>query len=251
MSIDWITVAAQLVNFLVLVWLLKRFLYRPILDGIDAREAEIKDRMQVAIHAQEDAKAMGATYRNQLAALQSEQASASDLARQKAEEERDQLLAEAHDRIARERAAWQDHLNQEAQAFAAKMQEAAGRALLELTRKAVLDLADEPLEASIAAHLVKKIATMDDDLRRSAGAADHAKVISHDPLPAPIQDDLSSALRQQFPDIAVQFEADDRQSPGVSVHLGGAHLEWTVATYIDGLGARMVAQMATETGGLG
>ena len=36
MSIDWITVAAQLINFLVLVWLLKRFLYRPILNGIDA-----------------------------------------------------------------------------------------------------------------------------------------------------------------------------------------------------------------------
>ena len=36
MSIDWITVAAQIVNFLVLVWLLKRFLYRPILNGIDA-----------------------------------------------------------------------------------------------------------------------------------------------------------------------------------------------------------------------
>ena len=41
MTIDWITVAAQIANFLVLVWLLRRFLYRPILDGIDAREAEI------------------------------------------------------------------------------------------------------------------------------------------------------------------------------------------------------------------
>ncbi|HAB91660.1 MAG TPA: F0F1 ATP synthase subunit B, partial [Pseudomonas sp.] len=45
MSIDWITVLAQIANFLVLLWLLKRFLYRPILDGIDAREAEIARRM--------------------------------------------------------------------------------------------------------------------------------------------------------------------------------------------------------------
>ena len=48
MSIDWITVAAQIVNFLILVWLLKRFLYRPILDGIDAREREIAERMAEA-----------------------------------------------------------------------------------------------------------------------------------------------------------------------------------------------------------
>jgi len=45
MSVDWVTVAAQIGNFLVLVWLLKRFLYKPILNGIDAREAEIATQM--------------------------------------------------------------------------------------------------------------------------------------------------------------------------------------------------------------
>ena len=41
MLIDWFTVIAQVVNFLILVWLLKRFLYRPILNAIDAREKRI------------------------------------------------------------------------------------------------------------------------------------------------------------------------------------------------------------------
>ena len=41
MLIDWFTVVAQVVNFLILVWLLKRFLYRPILNAIDAREKRI------------------------------------------------------------------------------------------------------------------------------------------------------------------------------------------------------------------
>jgi F-type H+-transporting ATPase subunit b len=40
MLIDWFTVGAQVLNFLILVWLLKRFLYKPILDAIDARESE-------------------------------------------------------------------------------------------------------------------------------------------------------------------------------------------------------------------
>ena len=38
MLIDWFTVGAQALNFLLLVWLLKRFLYQPILDAISARE---------------------------------------------------------------------------------------------------------------------------------------------------------------------------------------------------------------------
>ncbi len=41
MLIDWFTVGAQALNFLILVWLMKRFLYKPILNAIDAREKKI------------------------------------------------------------------------------------------------------------------------------------------------------------------------------------------------------------------
>ncbi len=47
MQINWFTVVAQIINFLVLVWLMKKYLYKPILDAVDEREkkiaAELKD----------------------------------------------------------------------------------------------------------------------------------------------------------------------------------------------------------------
>ena len=43
MPINWFTVAAQAINFLILVWLLKRFLYKPILHAIDERETRDRD----------------------------------------------------------------------------------------------------------------------------------------------------------------------------------------------------------------
>src|SRR5271169_5229977 len=48
MLIDWFTVVAQAVNFLVLVWLLKRFLYKPVLAAIDAREKKIAAELEDA-----------------------------------------------------------------------------------------------------------------------------------------------------------------------------------------------------------
>src|SRR5471032_2465585 len=48
MLIDWFTVAAQALNFLLLVWLLKRFLYRPVLAAIDEREKRIAAQLQDA-----------------------------------------------------------------------------------------------------------------------------------------------------------------------------------------------------------
>src|SRR5271167_549271 len=45
MLIDWFTICAQLLNFLILVWLMKRFLYKPILSAIDEREKRIAGEM--------------------------------------------------------------------------------------------------------------------------------------------------------------------------------------------------------------
>ena len=41
MQVDWLTVAAQIVNFLILVWLLHKFLYGPIVRAMGDREAAI------------------------------------------------------------------------------------------------------------------------------------------------------------------------------------------------------------------
>ena len=45
MQVDWITTIAQIINFLVLVYLLKRFLYGPIVSAMIHREAHIAERV--------------------------------------------------------------------------------------------------------------------------------------------------------------------------------------------------------------
>jgi F-type H+-transporting ATPase subunit b len=244
MSIDWITVAAQIANFLVLIWLLKRFLYRPILDGIDAREIGIADRMQEAVRAKEKAQAVEQEYRDKVQALHVAQSDMTETIRKKAEEQRDVLLAEAHQRLEEEHATWQAHLDEEARKYAAKMRRAGAGALLSLTRKALTDLADETLEGRMAHHLVQLIKPMVPDLRRSAGQAAEAIVTSRDPLPSSTQDDLSSELRTVFPQVAVRFERDEDQAPGLVLRMGGAQLAWTVDSYIDGLDALIEEKLA-------
>ncbi|SLN31081.1 ATP synthase subunit b [Roseovarius litorisediminis] len=248
MSIDWITVAAQIANFLVLVWLLRRFLYRPILDGIDAREAEITTRMQEAEHAKENAEGVKHEYQDQLKALNAKQSDMAEAIRQEAEKQRDALLAEAHERMAQERVTWQSHLDEEARKYTARLQRAGGGALLSLTRKALTDLADETLEGRIAQHLVKRIETMVDDLRTAAGQSTAAVVTSRDALPQSARADLSAAVQKVFPDVAIKFETNAEQPPGIIMRIGGAQLDWTVDGYVESLSDVMEEQLA---GGVG
>ncbi len=55
MLLDWFTVGAQALNFLILVWLLKRLLYKPILAAIDAREQRIARELAEAAAKQTEA----------------------------------------------------------------------------------------------------------------------------------------------------------------------------------------------------
>ena len=57
MGVDFITLLAQIVNLAILIWLLKKFLYKPLLDMIDARPAKILNDVQDAQKAADAANA--------------------------------------------------------------------------------------------------------------------------------------------------------------------------------------------------
>src|SRR5450631_3657146 len=72
MLIDWFTVGAQILNFLVLVWLLKRFLYKPILNAIESREKRIAAELAAAAATMSAAEAKRDEFSKKSAALDDE-----------------------------------------------------------------------------------------------------------------------------------------------------------------------------------
>ncbi|SFT91582.1 F0F1 ATP synthase subunit B family protein [Sedimentitalea nanhaiensis] len=237
MSIDWFTVIAQIVNFLVLVWLLKRFLYRPILDGIDARENEIAERMNDATMVRRTAEAAEAEFRAEIESLRSSRGDLLKEAHQQAEAERDALLAEARKQLERDLAARQAQNATEARRYTADLHRAGAEALLALTRKALLDLADESFEHRIAAHAVTRLAAANDDLKKAAGDNREAVVLTRDPLPSDVRAQLERDLAAVLPDVTVRFDTEPALAPGLTLRLGGAQVAWTVDSYLDGLDA--------------
>jgi F-type H+-transporting ATPase subunit b len=235
MSIDWITVAAQLVNFLILVWLLKRFLYRPILDGIDAREAAIAARMSEAAHIRETAEAAEADHRAEIARLREGREAALAQVRQEAEAERDALLSEVRARVAREQETREAERAAEARKYSQSLHLRGAEAVVALLRKALADLSGETLEERIIARALARLPTMTDDLRDAAGDSRVAVVTTQNALSDDLRARIDGAVAEAFPGISTRYEAEDTQSPGLSLRLGGAQLGWTVGAYVDGL----------------
>lgn len=249
MSINWITVIAQIANFLVLVWLLKRFLYRPILDGIDAREAEITRRMTEAGQAQEKARTAEAKYRTQEKQLLSDQDAMLKQALQSTQEQRDTLLANARARLEQEQKDWRTHLERERQRFAAQLQRAGSETLLELTRKALRELADETLEEAIVRHVGKRLQPMAEELAQAAGENTQAVATTRDRLPEAARTQLKAEIARLLPGVTPRFETDSQQAPGLILRVGGAQVAWTVDSYTDEFDALLNERLASGTSG--
>lgn len=103
MELDWSTIALEIVNFLILVWLLKRLLYKPVQDIIAQRRAAIEATLREADDKHTQAQALQTQYENRLAEWDKEKQAAREALRQEIEAERQKQMAALQDALAAER----------------------------------------------------------------------------------------------------------------------------------------------------
>jgi F-type H+-transporting ATPase subunit b len=103
MAFDWTTFALEILNFLVLVWLLKRFFYRPVLAVIERRQANTAKTIADAATVQREAEALKRDFQSRLAHVDEARAAAQDKLDQEIAAERARRLAALDAELASER----------------------------------------------------------------------------------------------------------------------------------------------------
>ncbi len=101
MRIDWWTLALQAVNVLILIWILARFFFRPIMDIITKRQEEARKLLAAADHARQEAAGVRADADKARAKSAAEQERLIAEARNAAKIEKQNLLAQTSEQIAK------------------------------------------------------------------------------------------------------------------------------------------------------
>jgi len=102
LELNWSTFLLEIFNFLVLVWILKRFLYQPVLDVIARRRATIENQLAEARQLHADSDALKQQYEHRLSDWEQERQIAMDKLLHEIEETRQQQLAKLESEIAQE-----------------------------------------------------------------------------------------------------------------------------------------------------
>lgn len=238
MEINWLTIVAQVVNFLILVWLLKRFLYGPIITAMDAREAKIGARMKDADERSDEAQAATIEYRQRLDELDERREEMLTLATSEATAERERLLAQAREDVSQTESRWHRALADEQQAFLRELRRRAGEQLCRVARQALAELADAELEGQVIETFIRRLAEMPATDREELVAAmretdGEVVVTSAFELSQSSRGELVDAVTQAF-DASPRFDfaVTPEVMCGIELRAGGRKIAWSMDSYL-------------------
>jgi F-type H+-transporting ATPase subunit b len=238
MLIDWFTVGAQALNFLILVWLMKRFLYRPILAAIDAREKRIATELANAAATAAEAQKAGDDFRQKNEAFDDQRAALLAKATDDANAEREHLVADARAAVtalgAKEQDALRTDMAQLHQAIARRIQ----HEVFAIARKVLQDVASASLEERTGAVFAERVRALNGPAKTSLALAfktqsDPALIRSAFDLPQAQRTAIQGALDETFAStIALRYETAPDLVSGIELSTNGQKVAWSISDYL-------------------
>lgn len=247
MQIDWLIVGAQVVNFLLLVFLLQRFLYRPVLEAMARREKRIADRLHEADAREQSAQRKAMQYEQQLAQIDAQRTELLAAAKTAVADERRDLLARAHAEITQAETHWRQDLEREQRELLGDLRHELAAAAQLVARKALADLADAELQQQMISTLLGRLDRLDSQARAAlAASGDGLTVRAAFMLDSTQRGQITRALHERLGrEVAIHYAQDDALVCGIALEGGGRQLAWNLADYLDGFEQRLRERLST------
>jgi len=250
MLIDWFTVAAQIVNFLVLVALMKYFLYERIVRTIDEREKHIVQRLAEADEKNKEAERAVEQARARILEQERKADEMMIHAQQEADTQRDQMVRKAREAVRDLETKWHQDLERERQSFLAELRRRAGVEILSVTRRALADLACADVQHCAVQVFLDKLRSFDAAALHEL--ADHELVVASAlELPDETKREIRYVLENRLGGaIQVAFERASSMSWGIELRGNGRRIGWNSSTYVDALEENLKEVLEHHSGGV-
>jgi len=253
MLIDWFTVGAQIVNFLILVWLLKHFLYKPILDAIDAREKNIAAELADADTKRSEAEKERADFENKNKTFDRQRSALLGKATDEAKTEHERLVDQAKKDADSSRASQMDALRNDQIRLGSEITLLAEKEVFAIARKTLTDLATVSLEERVGEVFTRRLRELDPKAKELLGVAlknssQPALVRSAFELPADQRAAIQNALNETFTAVVrIKFEESQDAVCGIELTANGQKVAWSISNYLTELSKKLNDLVDTQS----
>jgi len=249
--IDWFTIGAQALNFLILVWLLKHFLYKPILNAIDAREKRVAKELADADSKKAESQKERDEFQRKNEEFDQQRAALWSKATEEAQIERRRLVDEARkaaDVLTTKR---QEALIDDAQKLHQSLMRRTQQEVFAITRKTLADLASTSLEKSAGEVFTERVRGMETSAKAGLAlalrnASEPALIRSAFDLPTGQREAIQRAVNETFSaDVPLRYETKPELIGGIELTSNGQKVAWSIADYLTEL-EKSVSELLEE-----
>jgi F-type H+-transporting ATPase subunit b len=225
-ELNWSTFILEIINFLVLVWILKHFFYKPVLNIIARRKADIDKTLTQAKDLHTKAETLRHQYEHRLQDWEQEKQVARDELRTEVDQERSRLMQGLHQSIEQERKKIEVSNQQRLQATINKAEEMALTHSAQFAARLLETISGPEVEDHLLTLLIDNLKQLPtgrlDMLRASWGEApSEIQIVSAYPL----SEKQRQSLEQTLKDITqltlpFQYKQDKALLAGLRISIG-------------------------------
>ncbi len=258
MIIDGYTIIFQIINFMILVFLLRRFLYGPVVRAMEAREEKIIRREDEALAGKKEAEIARHSYREKKDELDQKEEEILEKVRVEAGKEKQEMMEEARREVDETRRRWQEALMREKESFIGELRRRIVHQACLTARGCLQDLADRDLEGLVLEHFLKKLARLPageaESLSNALSGSDKKAVLKAAfEIPGSYIQRLQEGLQEYFPRESGPLEIDTVEAKdlvcGLELETGGYRVAWSVDSYLQEIEENVLEELERVAGG--
>ncbi len=249
MLIDWFTVLAQVVNFLVLILILRRFLYGPILRAVQERERRIAALMEDAEQAKQEALTRTQELNREKKAMSKAREQYQAETKQEVQQWREKALEQARQEIESSRQAWLDNMEGEKEAFFQKLKIRVAEQVLHIARKVLQDMGSGHLEAQLVETFLREVETSRSEWKGEEPQRPYpVQIRTGFELSNNLQGRLIRVLKKFLPaQERVDFTVEPALGFGIQLLAADQKVEWNLMQYMRSLEAEVLTSLTPVT----
>ncbi len=164
MQINWFEVFAQILNFFILLFLLNKFLFKPVMAAMEKREEEIAKTIQNAESKFSEADNLVRDYEKKLSEIKNQEEIILTQAKKDAEEKRDLLLNQYKEEVKLRKQNFENEFNNEKADFIREFRKFLAGYTMKISKKVLEPLSSTKLEDKVFVGLLKTIENTDPNI---------------------------------------------------------------------------------------
>lgn len=246
MQIDWFEIVAQIINFFIILFILQKLLYKPVMNMMETRQERIQKDQIEAEEKMNKAEELISEYDTKIAGVEDEKREILDDARDKAQERKQELLETYKEEAENKRQVYLDEIEDEKELFIKNLRKKLGQNAVKIASHILSNISSKELEDEVFNTFLENIKNLRDNIEEP-GLLDEEKDIelySAKDLSQDSKEKIKEVLGEQVENLDhLEFEVDEDLILGYQLSLETYTVHTDIKNYLDSIEEEIIEEI--------